>query len=268
MKAPQKNHTLLTRLTATPSEKNTFDLMWSTRILDGESIFGGRVSRDGGISQEYLIHTGQLRHRWLATTNLVNELSLQYVQWDHTEAPLIPGPQKSYPGIVFGTAGFPLELREKHYRIVNRSTYNVEDLGGSHLVKFGAEFSRVDASQFLPINRDGAFNFTTDTSTNPNTASIAIGFSNPTGTDDARAEASGYTVGFYVNDEWRPASNLTLNLGLRYDAELRNRSCRKGDARLRRDPPPARLSAPRDRPLRGGVGSLRPSWSRAARTGS
>ena len=220
LKAPQKNHTVFSRLTATPNEENTVDFMWSTRILDGEGNFGGRVSRDGGISQEYLIHTGQLRHRWLATTNLVNEFSLQYVQWDHTEAPLIPGPQKTYPGIIFGTAGFPLELREKHYRIVNRSTYNLENWGGSHLVKFGAELARIAASQFLPNNRDGAFTFTTDTATNPSQASVAIGFSNPTGTDDARAEATGYTTGFYVNDEWRPAANLTINLGLRYDAEL------------------------------------------------
>lgn len=220
LKAPQKNHTLFSRLTATPNEENTVDFMWSTRILDGEGNFGGRVSRDGGISQEYLIHTGQLRHRWLATTNLVNEFSLQYVQWDHTEAPLIPGPQKTYPGIIFGTAGFPLELREKHHRIVNRSTYNLENWGGSHLVKFGAELARISASQFLPNNRDGAFTFTTDTATNPSQASVAIGFSNPTGTDDARAEATGYTTGFYVNDEWRPTANLTINLGLRYDAEL------------------------------------------------
>jgi outer membrane receptor for ferrienterochelin and colicin len=218
--APQKNHTLFTRLTATPTEKSTYDFMWSTRILDGEGNFGGRSSRDAGISQEYLINTAQLRHRWLPTANLVNEFSLQYVQWDHTEAPLVPGPTKTYPGIITGTAGFPLELNEKHYRIVNRSTYNLDDVAGSHLIKFGAEYSRITASQFLPNNRDGAFTFLTDTATNPATASVAIGFSNPTGTDDARAEATGHTIGVYVNDEWRPIPNLAINLGLRYDAEI------------------------------------------------
>ncbi|MBC7895322.1 MAG: TonB-dependent receptor [Cytophagaceae bacterium] len=218
--APQKNHTLFGRLTATPNETSTYDFMWSTRKLEGEGNFGGRSSQLAGISQEYLIHTAQLRHRWLPTTNLVNELSLQYVQWDHTEAPLFPGPTKTYPGIITGTAGFPLELNEKHYRIVNRSTYNLDDVRGSHLIKFGGELSRISASQFLPNNRDGAFTFTTDTSTNPNNASVAIGFSNPTGTDDARASATGHTIGFYVNDEWRPIPNLAINLGLRYDAEL------------------------------------------------
>ena len=218
--APQKNHTLFTRLTATPNDKSTYDFMWSTRILDGEGNFGGRSSRDAGISQEYLINTAQLRHRWLPTTNLVNELSLQYVQWDHTEAPLQPGPTRTYPGIITGTAGFPLELNEKHFRLVNRSTYNLDDVGGSHLLKFGVELSKIDASQFLPSNEFGSFTFLTDDATLPNAASISIGFTNPTGTTDARATATGYTTGFYLNDEWRPIENLAINLGLRYDAEL------------------------------------------------
>jgi hypothetical protein len=218
--APQKNHTFFTRLTATPTDKSTYDFMWSTRILDGEGNFGGRSSRDAGISQEYLINTAQLRHRWLPTTNLVNEFSLQYVQWDHTEAPLLPGPTRTYPGIITGTAGFPLELREKHFRLVNRSTYNVADWGGSHLVKFGLELARIDGSQYLPSNQFGSFNFLTDTSSLPNSASISVGFNDPSGTDDARAEATGYSTGFYINDEWRPQDNLSINLGLRYDAEI------------------------------------------------
>ncbi len=218
--APQKNHTFFTRLTATPNEKSTYDFMWSTRILRGEGNYGGRSSQDAGISQDYLINTAQLRHRWLPTANLVNELSLQYVQWNHTEAPLVPGPTFSYPGIITGTSGFPLELREKHFRLVNRSTYNVDNFGGNHLVKFGVELSKIDGSQYLPSNRDGTFNFLTDTSSLPNSASISVGFTNPTGTDDARATATGYTTGVYLNDEWRPVENVTLNLGLRYDVEL------------------------------------------------
>lgn len=218
--APQKNHTFFSRITATPNDKSTYDFMWSTRILDGEGNYGGRSSQDAGISQEYLINTAQLRHRWLPTTNLVNEFSLQYVQWNHTEAPLVPGPTRTYPGIITGTAGFPLELTEKHFRLVNRSTYNLADWGGSHLLKFGVELAKIDGMQYLPSNQFGSFNFLTDTSSLPNAASISIGFTNPTGTDDARAEATGYSTGFYINDEWRPRDNLSINLGLRYDAEL------------------------------------------------
>ncbi len=218
--APQKNHTFFTRLTATPNNKSTYDFMWSTRILDGEGNFGGRSSRDAGISQEYLINTAQLRHRWLPATNLVNEFSLQYVQWDHTEAPLFPGPTRTYPGIITGTSGFPLELSEKHFRLVNRSTYNLDNFKGNHLIKFGVELAKIDGSQYLPSNSFGSFSFLTDTSTLPNAASISVGFTDPAGTEDARAKATGYSTGFYVNDEWRPVDNLTVNVGLRYDAEL------------------------------------------------
>ncbi|MCU0627719.1 MAG: hypothetical protein MUF21_14735 [Gemmatimonadaceae bacterium] len=152
--APNTNHTGYLRLTAVPNERNTVDLMWSTRHLDGESNFGGRVGRDGGISQTYNINTLQLRHRWLPTANLVNEASVQYVGWKHREAPLVPGAQRSYPGFVFGTATFPLFLDEDHYRFVNRATYTVADWGGSHLFKGGVELARVNGAQFSPNNRD------------------------------------------------------------------------------------------------------------------
>ena len=220
VQAPNTNHTGYLRLTAALNERNTVDLMWSTRSLSGESNFGGRVARDGGISQDYFINTGQLRHRWLPGTNLVNEASVQLVRWNHTEAPLVAGPQKTYPGIVFGTATFPLELVETHMRFVNRLTYNVADWGGSHLFKTGVELARVQGSQFAPNNRNGAFSFPTDTSTLPNAASVGLGFFDAAGTSDARAEAPGTIVGMYLNDEWRPTSRLAINAGVRWDAEL------------------------------------------------
>ncbi len=218
--APNRNHTGYLRMTAVPNDRNTVDLMWSSRFLDGESNFGGRVSRDGGISQRYFINTGQLRHRWLASTNFVNELSVQAVRWNHNESPLVTGPQRSYPGIVFGTATFPLELTETHLRIVNRATYNIADFYGSHLLKTGVEAGRINGTQFSPNNRNGAFTFPTDTSTLPNAASVALGFFDATGTSDARAEAPGTVVGVYLNDEWRPTSRLAINAGVRWDAEL------------------------------------------------
>jgi hypothetical protein len=218
--APNTNHTGYLRMTAVPNERNTLDFMWSTRRLEGESNFGGRVGRDGGISQRYDINTLQLRHRWLPAANLTNEASLQYVRWRHREAPLVAGAQRTYPGFVFGTATFPLFLDEDHFRFVNRATLAVPDWGGSHLFKAGVELARVNGAQFAPNNRDGSFNFPTDTSTLPNAANVALGFFDATGTGDARAEASGTIVGVYLNDEWRPSSRLAINLGLRWDAEL------------------------------------------------
>jgi hypothetical protein len=219
-KAPNNNHTLFSRLTLVSSPTVTYDAMVSARYLKGEGNFGARVAQNGGISQVYKVYTGQVRQRYLAPSgNFVNEASVQLVQWNHDENPLNPGPQFTYPGIVFGTSGFPLILKETHLRLVDRSTWNLE-AAGSHVFKAGIELSNIAARQTFPNNKDGSFNFPTDTSTQPNTASIAVGFTDPNGLTDAKASATGVTTGVYLNDEWRLADNFTLSLGVRHDAEF------------------------------------------------
>ena len=121
---------------------------------------------------------------------------------------------------MFGTSGFPLILKETHLRLVDRSTWNIDNASGSHVIKAGFELSSIAATQNQPNNTNGTFGFLTDTSSLPNTASIAVGFTDPNGTSDAVASATGYTTGLYVNDEWRIKPNFTLSLGLRHDAEI------------------------------------------------
>jgi hypothetical protein len=216
-KAPNNNHTVFTRLTYVTSPTITYDLMGSARFLNGEGNFGNKVAQNGGISQEYKVYTGQLRQRYRSTSGgFVNEASLQLVIWNHDEEPLKPGPQFIYPGITFGTAGFPLILKETHSRFVDRATWNLR----SHVVKAGVELANIAASQTFPSNKDGTFNFVNDTSSLPNTASIAVGFADPNGIADAKASATAFTTGVYVNDEWHMAENFTLSLGLRHDAEF------------------------------------------------
>jgi hypothetical protein len=217
--APNRNHAGVARLTWLPSEAHTVDGMWSTRYLTGEGNFGAAAAREAGISQKYFVNVAQLRDKWLPSTNLVNEASLQLVSWYHNEQPLVNGPVRVYPSVTVGTGGFPLVLRETHWRFVDRATYSAE-AAGSHLLKGGVEAGRVSASDFLPTNQFGSFSFPTDTSTLPNSASIGIGFFDPNSTTDAKASLSGTIVGAYVNDEWRPVPNLAINVGLRYDVEL------------------------------------------------
>lgn len=220
VRAPNANHAGVARLTWAPGAAHTVDGLWSTRYLTGEGNFGGLTVRNGGISQQYFINVAQLRDRWIPTPRLQNELSAQFVNWKHDERPLVDGPQRNYPGVVTGTAGFPLVLRETHLRLIDRAQYSVDGAAGSHLIKFGAEASHIRASQFQPSNQFGLLTFPTDTSTLPNAATINVGFFDPNSTADARAALSGTVLGAYANDEWRPVPALAVNVGLRYDAEL------------------------------------------------
>jgi len=77
------------------------------------------------------------------------------VNWNHNEEPLHPGPQLTYPGIIFGTSGFPLILKETHLRVVDRATWNIDNASGSHVLKAGLELANISASQTYALVRSG-----------------------------------------------------------------------------------------------------------------
>ena len=121
---------------------------------------------------------------------------------------------------------------------------------GSHSLRTGFEFRRYhETSEFFANNQTGQFNFDTtwtrgprDNSTGapqslgqsfaafllglPSSGSVA----NPASYDEASS-----TYGFYLQDDWRVSSRLSLNLGLRYEVdtalyEADNKSVRGFDA--------------------------------------
>ena len=216
--APTVNHTGVTRLTHTLNNAHTADFTYAARYYDSETNYGGRLDRTAGITATYWVHSAQIRDTYTPDANTVNELSLNVLSWSHNEAQMEPGRKtETYPGIVFGTSGFPLELKELTFRLVNRFTKSLAE--GRHVLTAGAEVAKVNIDAWLPDNRDGSFTFPTDTSTMPSSASIGMGFL--TGTEeDARAKSSGWTTGLYVQDQWSVTPQFLLTLGVRWDAEI------------------------------------------------
>lgn len=216
--APTKNHTGVLRMTASPTNRHTIDAIWAGRYYDSETYFGGSAAHSAGISAKYTIHSGQLRHTYQPSASISNQLSFNILTWSHNEAPLSEDPARIYPSIFFGRGGFPLELSERHLRLIDKITYTVP--GGRHVLDGGVEISQVNTNTFLPANQRGVFQFATDTSSLPFRGTIGVGFFNPGSTEDARATTDGWVVGGFIQDRWQATDALTLNFGLRYDAEL------------------------------------------------
>lgn len=217
--APNRNQTGLLRLTWVPDDNNLFDAIWSSRYMTGESSFGGTEAHESAVIQHYVVNTVKLRHRWLPTSRLANELSLQLVDWLHQDRALVPGPELDYPTISIGRANAAFEIDETQLRAAERMTYSIGGGPGSHLLKGGLEISRVTARTFTPSNGRGLFTFLTETA-DPQSAVIAVGLIHPESDRDALADLTGWVAGGYVSDEWQLTSRLVLNLGVRYDAEL------------------------------------------------
>jgi hypothetical protein len=215
--APTVNHTGVLRLTNVVSDAHTLDLAWASRFYDSETNFGGIGIRNSGINARYWVHSGQVRDTYTPAANMLNELSLNFLYWSHAESPLEPGPQRNYPSIRFGTAGFPLELKEQTFRLVNRFTYTPG--AGRHTLTAGVELAKVDVDAWLPANRDGFFQYATDTSSVPTLGRIGVGVLTDT-EDDARANSKGWSTGVYVQNQWQARRNLQLTFGLRWDAEI------------------------------------------------
>ena len=91
----------------------------------------------------------------------------------------------------------------------------------SHDLKFGGEFSRVVFPFEAHFNEKGVFAFNTDAAfnaANPATWPFSMTIQKP-----GNYRYQTYTIGMFAQDDWRVASRVRLNLGVRYDLDTNMR---------------------------------------------
>ncbi|OFW24215.1 MAG: hypothetical protein A3H97_21660 [Acidobacteria bacterium RIFCSPLOWO2_02_FULL_65_29] len=134
--------------------------------------------------------------------------------------PFTIGQQNNHPSYVTGKGGNGANTRIRTYIIEDSFSYFIPSLwGGEHTLKTGAGFSYNSAPGRATVS-SGAFRFPTDRPYNPSDSStfpdqftIDVG---PPGGDFA-VDSIDKRYNFFFEDKWRVASNLTFNVGLRYD---------------------------------------------------
>jgi hypothetical protein len=161
------------------------------------------------------------RDQTLTTSNVttisgrtLNEARFQFTR-SRLSAPVNDdvGPAVNINGVAsFGTATFsPLKRDIDLYELVD----NLTTQRGAHSLKGGADFlyNRVDI--LFPGALQGVYTFTSLANFRAgNYSSFQQAFGVPS------QFQSNPNIGLFVQDEWKPRTDLTLNAGLRYDAQF------------------------------------------------
>ena len=92
-----------------------------------------------------------------------------------------------------------------------RDTYHrfLESKSGSHEVKLGGSFQRITEEWYYPVFPQGQMYYLTDDRSLPYLYNFGVG--------SPKTEVETTLIGAFIQDDWRPAANLSLSAGLRYD---------------------------------------------------
>ena len=155
-----------------------------------------------------------------STTELLAQTGITAVPQPNTE--YSAAPQVLINGFMSTGAGNPGVQRGQIIQALDNVTWTK----GKHTFKFGADFKRLadhDDNVFGNY-RSGWYVFNSSSSVgmaigDPYTAFL-LGYPDYTSvstTNNPTMDGLGYSYSFYGQDDWRVTSNLTLNLGLRYE---------------------------------------------------
>ena len=193
------------------------------------------------------------------SSSLLNELRFQWAREDRPrpyEGPNIQGTNRPFPDTAFDFGrsyrfGMPFFIPVSYNDIRYQVNNNVNWLRGAHAVKAGFEFNRTEASQtfigfangrFIFSSTDGFLNYVN----NPDYVECSDGSSSQTGACPdgtsitgpvllylQQAGVGGLSVeesgtqtitqeepAVFIQDTWQPRDNLTLDFGLRWEAQI------------------------------------------------
>lgn len=155
-------------------------------------------------------------HNWVASASLVNQFRAQYsklrpqaVQAAGEGAPAVlvtltgPGTQ------VLGSTTSSNDRVEDRWQIMDTLTY----IRGSHTLRFGGDFQRIDTLFFDRFDVTGTYTFSNYADF---VANLPTRFAQNFNTE---SKLRNNYFGVFVQDDWRAKPNLTISFGVRYEQE-------------------------------------------------
>ena len=182
---------------------------------------GGNIYDANGATSASRSIYGSVAHKWVRSSNQLNEVYLQIGQSKLDFFVAKPELTNIFidefsTGTAYlgGPTNFPQGRTDNVYQLIDNYTINKTGWGGDHVFKLGGDAKVFRSDSFFDSNFRGTYFFTT-------VANFLAGrprrFTQNSG--DSTLDRPNNIFGLYVQDDWRVHKRLTLNLGLRYDYE-------------------------------------------------
>jgi Carboxypeptidase regulatory-like domain/TonB dependent receptor len=160
------------------------------------------------------------------SSTAINDFTFSINNFSNTTNPTSTGIQYTFPSILAGSS-FRVPQGTKQNRV--QFSDALTKIIGNHTLKFGGEFQRVNSSLNLGVFRQGRVEFVQDFANfdhngdgqiNDNDLLFAVTLRSGLPNQDLNLpNVNNNYFAFFAQNDWRIRRNLTLNLGVRYEAD-------------------------------------------------
>jgi len=213
LSSPFKEKLYFAKFSWQPNVSQTMNLSYNKRDEQDIRGFGTQRVKEGAENFEVPSDAAVLRHQLIATNNMLNEASLTYQtqEWINTAIDASKVHQNFTGLLDIGGKDYIQDLVQKRTGIRDDLTYFGE-WHGTHTIKGGATVNWMKYDMTKAAFGNPYFEYRSGE--NWQYPFLArYGFGNPS------LKFSNTQYGIYLQDDWMPMKNLTVNVGLRWDYE-------------------------------------------------
>jgi len=215
-----------------PSSRHSISLRyaWQKNASPNDQIaVPATADLTGGNTNENMLHSGIFNHTWTIANNKVNQFVFHGQDFNNAILAVTDRPNIVFPSVQTGqNANVPQATLQRNYQFRDDFSWTV----GQHAMKFGANYIRtkMDGFFFFGVRGHQVTFFDDPLTIRNNTNGLyPQGFAQPgavrritfsDGRGDHRQTLN--QLAFYFQDDWKIGRTFTLNLGVRWDANIGN----------------------------------------------